>query len=66
VEIPDQLVPEEVGLARTDQSANMVANTSYHAEDGKPALGPDWWFGIQDGGASSILCGHETLMNIID
>ena len=44
----------------------MVADTSYHAEDGKPALGPDGWFGIQDGGASSMVCGHETLMNIID
>ena len=52
--------------SKTDQSANMVADTSYHAEDGKPALGPDGWFGIQDGGASSMVCGHETLMNIID
>eukprot|EP00435_Cladocopium_sp_Y103_P020560 s2023_g5.t1 len=44
----------------------MVADTSYSAEDGKPALGPDGWFGIQDGGASSMVCGHETLMKIID
>ena len=33
---------------------------------GTPQLSEQGWFGLQDGGASSMVCGHETLMNIIE
>ena len=33
---------------------------------GLPALGEQGWFGMQDGGASSVVCGHDTLMQIMD
>ena len=29
-------------------------------------LGPKGWFGIQDGGASSMVIGHNTLMKVMD
>ena len=35
-------------------------------QQGTPMLSDRGWFGLQDGGASSMVCGHETLMNIIE
>ena len=46
--------------------AMMVTDTALHAEEGVPHLGPRGWHGIQDGGASSMVIGHNTLMKVID
>ena len=51
--------------AKTD-SAMMVRDLAAPAEKGTPTLSPAGWFGMQDGGASSVVCGHSVLMNIID
>ena len=52
--------------AKTDGSAMMVRDMAKLGPRGVPHLGPQGWYGIQDGGASSVVCGHETLMKIID
>ena len=44
----------------------MVTDEALHADDGVPHLGPKGWFGIQDGGASSMVIGHNTLMKVMD
>ena len=44
----------------------MVRDMAKLGPRGVPHLGPQGWYGIQDGGASSVVCGHETLMKIID
>ena len=44
----------------------MVTDTAMHADEGIPHLSPQGWFGIQDGGASSMVIGHNTLMKVID
>ena len=44
----------------------MVTDEALHADDGVPHLGPKVWFGIQDGGASSMVIGHNTLMKVMD
>ena len=44
----------------------MVTDTALHAEEGVPHLSPRGWFGIQDGGASSMVIGHNNLMKVID
>jgi hypothetical protein len=44
----------------------MVTDTAMHADEGIPHLSSKGWFGIQDGGASSMVIGHNTLMKVID
>ena len=44
----------------------MVTDTALHAEEGLPHLSPKGWYGIQDGGASSMVIGHNTLTKVID
>eukprot|EP00435_Cladocopium_sp_Y103_P032566 s1782_g8.t1 len=51
--------------AKTD-SAMMVRDLAKQLPAGVPLLGPNGLYGIQDGGASSVVCGHEVLMKIID
>eukprot|EP00435_Cladocopium_sp_Y103_P067059 s369_g29.t1 len=51
--------------AKTD-SAMMVRDLAKQLPTGVPLLGPSGLYGIQDGGASSVVCGHEVLMKIID
>ena len=51
---------------RTDGTAMMVRDLAMEGERGLPAIGDLGWYGIQDGGASSVVCGHETLMQIMD
>ena len=36
------------------------------SQRGTPMLSEQGWFGLQDGGASSTVCDHEVLMNIIE
>ena len=48
--------------ARTDGSAMMVRDMAKQNIRGCPAFGPSGWFGIQDGGASSVVIGHNTLL----
>ena len=52
--------------AKTDGQAMMMRNMAQKNPRGVPALGPDGWFGMQDGGASSVVIGHNTLMKVID
>ena len=40
--------------------AMMVTDEALHADDGVPHLGPKGWYGIQDGGASSMVIGHNS------
>ena len=49
--------------AKTSGQAFMMHDLS---RKGTPQLSEQGWFGLQDGGASSMVCGHETLMNIIE
>lgn len=51
--------------AKTDGSA-MMARDVAKKQHGIPQLGNYGWFGIQDGGASSVVVGHTTLMKIVD
>ena len=44
----------------------MVRDLAKQVPKGLPLLGNDGFFGIQDGGASSVVCGHDVLMNIVD
>ena len=48
------------------ESTMMVCDLARQVPKGLPLLGADGFFGIQDGGASSVVCGHDVLMNIID
>ena len=41
----------------------MVTDTAMHADEGIPHLSSKGWFGIQDGGASSMVIGHNTLID---
>ena len=50
---------------KTD-NAMMVRDLAKQAHSGVPLLGPAGLYGIQDGGASSVVCGHEVLMKIMD
>ena len=52
--------------AKTDGSAMMVRDMAKQHADGLPHLCSSGWYGIQDGGASSVVVGHETLMRIMD
>ena len=54
-----------VKKAKTDGSA-MMARDVAKKQHGIPQLGNYGWFGIQDGGASSVVVGHTTLMKIVD
>ena len=49
-----------------DGSAMMVRDMAKQGPRGVPHLGPAGWFGLQDGGASSVVCGHDVLMRIVD
>ena len=51
--------------AKTD-SAMMVRDLAKHVPAGLPLLSSEGLYGIQDGGASSVVCGHDVLMRIID
>ena len=44
----------------------MVRDMAKQGPRGVPHLGPAGWFGLQDGGASSVVCGHDVLMRIVD
>ena len=44
----------------------MVRDMAKQHAKGLPHLSGSGWYGIQDGGASSVVVGHETLMHIID
>ena len=46
--------------------AMMVTDTAMHADEGIPHLSSRGWFEIQDGGASSMGIGHNTLMKLLD
>lgn len=52
--------------AKTDGTAMMVRDMAKQHAKGLPHLSGSGWYGIQDGGASSVVVGHETLMHIID
>ena len=49
-----------------DGTAMMVRDIARHGPRGVPHLSPLGWFGLQDGGASSVVCGHDVLMRIVD
>ena len=49
-----------------DGSAMMVRDMAKQGPRGVPHLGLCGWFGLQDGGASSVVCGHDVLMRIVD
>ena len=55
--------------AKTD-TANKGSGQAYMMYDlqdhGLPPLSEQGWYGLQDGGASSMVCGHQTLMQIIE
>ena len=51
---------------KTDGSAMMVRDMAKLNERGIPPLSQHGWYGIQDGGASSVVIGHKTLMNVVD
>ena len=38
---------------------------TWDEEHHRPVLPPGRAAGVQDGGASSVVCGHETLMNVL-
>jgi len=44
----------------------MVRDMAKQHATGLPDLSDSGWYGIQDGGASSVVVGHETLMRIMD
>ena len=44
----------------------MVRDLAKQLLKGVPLIGPAGLYGIQDGGASSVVCGHEVLMKVID
>ena len=44
----------------------MVRDLAKHVPAGLPLLSSEGLYGIQDGGASSVVCGHDALMRIID
>lgn len=44
----------------------MVRDLAKQPAPGLPLMGQDGLYGIQDGGASSVVCGHDVLMSIID
>ena len=48
------------------ESAMMVRDLAKQPAPGLPLMGQDGLYGIQDGGASSVVCGHDVLMSIID
>ena len=52
--------------AKTDGTAMMVRDMAKQHATGLPHLSDSGWYGIQDGGASSVVVGHETLMRIMD
>ena len=52
--------------SRTDGSAMMVRDMAKVSSRGLPAIGQHGWYGIQDGGASSVVVGHVTLMHVVD
>ena len=51
--------------AKTD-SAMMVRDLAKHVPAGLPLLSSEGLYGIQAGGASSVVCRHDVLMRIID
>ena len=52
--------------AKTDGSAMMVRGMAKRHPRGLPSLSSFGWFGMQDGGASSVVIGHNTLMQVVD
>ena len=50
---------------KTEGAAMMVRDLVQSPKPGLPFLSSSGWFGIQDGGASSVVCGHDTLMQVI-
>ena len=44
----------------------MVRDLAKHVPAGLPLLSSEGLYGIQAGGASSVVCGHDVLMRIID
>ena len=44
----------------------MVRDIAKINNRGLPPLGQHGWYGIQDGGASSVVVGHITLMHVVD
>ena len=50
---------------KTEGTAMMVRDLVQSPRPGLPFLSSSGWFGIQDGGASSVVCGHDTLMQVI-
>ena len=51
--------------AKTD-SAMMARDVAKHVPAGLPLLSSEGLYGIQDGCASTVVCGHDVLMRIID
>ena len=51
---------------KTDSTAMMVRDLAKKEDKGLEHLSSDGWYGLQDGGASSVVCGHTTLMRIVD
>eukprot|EP00435_Cladocopium_sp_Y103_P007119 s2224_g2.t1 len=48
------------------ETAMMVRDLAKSSSIGIPLLSHEGFYGIQDGGASFVVCGHEVLMRIID
>ena len=44
----------------------MVRDMAKINNRGLPPLGQHGWYGIQDGGASSVVVGHINLMHVVD
>ena len=63
---PSSTTSSPAKKAKTDGAAMMVRDMAKNDQRGLSMLGPHGWYGLQDGGASSVVCGHETLMSIID
>lgn len=52
--------------AKTEGAGFMVRDEAVNPDDSLPHIGSVGLYGIQDGGASSCVVGHNTLMKIID
>ena len=48
------------------ESAMMMHDLTQPSTLGTPSLSEAGWYGLQDGGASSVVCGHTVLMKILD
>ena len=64
--------------AKTESTTNKATGQAYRVQEhqaymmhdlrdqGLPPISEQGWYGLQDGGASSMVCGHQTLMQNIE